>query len=100
MQRFEWDIEKQRINEQKHGLSFEEAKSTFYDPYLLLIEDRVVNGEIRHHAIGFANHQLLLTVAHTVRYEDGEQTIIRIISARKADKYERKRYGAALVRSR
>lgn len=98
MQRFEWDPPKERTNLRKHGIGFELASSVFDDPNLLLEDDRVVDGEERLKAIGLADGKLLLLVVHTVRYEDGTETVIRIISARKPDKRERKRYGDLLAR--
>jgi uncharacterized protein len=100
VQRFEWDLRKERINENKHGFGFELTVSVFDDPYMLLKEDRDVDGEERIQAIGVAGNAVLLLVAHTVRYEDNEEAVIRIISARKADKRERQQYGEALSRSR
>ena len=88
MQRFEWDQKKERTNKQKHGIGFEEAEAVFDDPYLVLEDDRYVDGETRLQAIGFSGNLTLLTVSHTVRYEDTQKTVIRIISARKSDKYE------------
>ena len=99
MQRFEWDLRKERINKKKHGFGFELAASAFDDPYLLLEDDREVDGEERTRAKGVAGDAVLLLVAHTVRYEDNEEAVIRIISARKADKRERQRYGESLSRS-
>jgi uncharacterized DUF497 family protein len=99
LQEFEWDPKKDRINERRHGISFETAEAVFDDPYLLLEEDRDDDGESRLWAIGFAGNLAVLVVVHTVRYEGSQETIIRIISARKADREERRRYGAALSRS-
>jgi uncharacterized DUF497 family protein len=98
VQGFEWDPRKEHRNEKKHGIGFELAASIFDDPYLLLEEDRNVDGEGRVRAIGSAGEAILLLVAHTVRGEDDKETgveIIRIISARRADKKERRRYGEA-----
>ena len=92
--RFEWDAEKNRINKQKHGgLSFESAARVFDDPHTMFRKDRVVAGEQRWHAIGMAADALLLVV-HGYRMEndnDKEETI-RIISAREANKRERRIY--------
>jgi uncharacterized DUF497 family protein len=94
-QQFEWDPKKDQGNLRKHGIGFKAATGVFDDPYLLLEEDRNIAGEDRIQAIGVSGKQmLLLTVAHTVRYEDDKETVIRIISARKATKQERRRYGA------
>jgi uncharacterized DUF497 family protein len=94
-QQFEWDPKKALSNLRKHGIGFEAATVVFDDPYLLPEEDRDIDGEDRIQAIGVSGKQmLLLTIAHTVRYEDDKETVIRIISARKATKQERRRYGA------
>ena len=89
--RFEWDDEKNRTNQQKHGgLAFDSAA---VDPHALFRKDRVVTGEQRWHAIGMATGTLLLVV-HVYRMEnehDKEETI-RIISAREANKRERRIY--------
>lgn len=98
MQRFEWDPKKERINRRKHGIGFEEAEAVFDDPNLLLEDDRFVDGESRVQAIGFSGNLILLTVSHTVLNEESNETVIRIISARRADKHEYRRYGASLSR--
>ena len=88
--RFEWDSKKNRINQAKHnGLDFETAARVFDDPNLILMRDRVIEGEQRWHAIGAVSSALLLVV-HVYREDDvnGEE-IIRIISAREADQRER-----------
>jgi uncharacterized protein len=99
VQRFEWDPNKERINRRKHGIGFEEAEAVFDDANLLLEDDRYVDGEFRVQAIGFSGNLILLTVSHTVRNEESTETVIRIISARKADKHEYRRYGESLSRS-
>ena len=91
--RFEWDAGKNRINLTKHsGLDFETAARVFNDPKIILVEDRVVEGEQRWHAIGAVSAALLLVV-HVYREDevDGEE-IIRIISAREANQRERRIY--------
>ena len=91
--RFEWDEDKSRSNREKHGVAFEAAVNVFSDPFLLLIKDRIEEGEQRWHAIGAAEAAILLVV-HTYRTESehGEKDITRIISARPANKGERRRY--------
>lgn len=92
MIRFEWDDSKSRANRRKHGLSFETARLVFDDPFALMRQDRVVDGEFRWQTIGRVAHEVVLVVAHTVReIEDGGK-VIRLISARKALRGERKRY--------
>lgn len=59
--RFEWDATKSRINRAKHnGLDFETAARVFNDPHVILIEDRVVEGEERWHAIGAVSTAVLV----------------------------------------
>lgn len=89
--KFEWDEIKNRANRRKHGVSFETASLVFADPFARMLQDRVVDGEPRWQAIGRVADELVLVVAHTVRNRNDEE-IIRIISARKALKQERKRY--------
>jgi uncharacterized DUF497 family protein len=91
--RFEWDAAKSRTNQRKHnGLDFETAARVFNDLSIVLIEDRIVEGEQRWHAIGAVSAALLLVV-HVYREDevDGEE-IIRIISAREANQRERRIY--------
>ena len=87
--RFEWNFTKNENNVLKHSVSFDEARKVFSDPFVIVREDRVVEGEMRLHAIGYVERVLL--VVHTVR-EDGLGEIIRIVSARKATRAERKFY--------
>lgn len=88
---FEWDETKAQANLKKHHVSFEIATRVFLDPLALTHQDRIENSEHRWQTLGMVEGCLLLLVAHTVRHEEGDE-IIRIISARKADKKERKHY--------
>lgn len=88
---FEWDAEKAEANLRKHGVSFETAMQVFGDPLLVSVQDRIEGGERRWQTIGAVGGLILLLVAHTWRDDDGDE-IIRIISARRADGKERKRY--------
>lgn len=92
--RFEWDSEKNRINQQKHGgIAFESAALVFDDPNVMLRRDRSVDGEQRWHAIGVAEAAVLLVVhVYRMENENDEEGIIRIISAREANKRERRIY--------
>ena len=86
---FEWDSHKNISNLQKHGVSFEEAKTVFTDEYARLISDPDNSeSEDRFILLGTSIDSKLLVVCHCIR--DAES--IRIISARKADKQERKIY--------
>jgi len=88
---FEWDEQKNSSNQRKHGLSFEEAARVFLDPLCLRQQDRYENGEERWQALGAVNGVAVLLVAHTQRDSEGGE-VIRIISARRATKVERRFY--------
>lgn len=93
--RFEWDPAKAVSNLKKHGVSFETAMRTFADPFALTNLDRIEGGEQRWQTIGAVEGCHILLVAHTVweQDEDGRTIeVIRIISARQADRKERRRY--------
>ena len=89
---FEWSDKKNRINQKKHGLSFEEAKEVFDDPFQISkLDHRFSYFEERWITIGATKKDKILVVANLFFTDDGEE-IIRIISARKANKNERKSY--------
>lgn len=88
--RFEWDENKNEINKRKHKISFEEAKTVFYDDEALVIDDPDHSEEEERFIIlGFSERANLLVVCHCYR---ASETVIRIISARKATKSERNFY--------
>ena len=88
--KFTWDENKALTNQQKYGVSFEEAKTVFYDNYARLITDPDSSQkEERFLLLGLSNQLRLLLVCHCYR-ETGKQ--LRIISARKANKSEQKQY--------
>ena len=84
--RFEWDEAKSHQNRRKHGVDFQVAALVFDDPNHRSKQDRFVNGEERWQTIGLVNE--LLLVCHTWIEED----VVRIVSARKANRTERNRY--------
>lgn len=86
-----WDSEKDALNRAKHGVGFETAALVFDDPFHMSVMDRIVDNEERWRTMGQVGGLLVLIVAHTYMEHDGEETI-RIISARKATRLERKRY--------
>lgn len=89
---FEWDDKKSENNFCKHGIRFEEAALVFDDPFAVSEQDRIKSGEERWQTIGMAGNCLMLLVAHTVRdYADGTE-IVRLISARRVEPKERRRY--------
>lgn len=89
---FEWDEQKADVNLRKHGIRFEDAARVFDDPLAVTDQDRIENGEQRWQTVGMADGYLLLLVAHTVRFEDEGIEVVRIISARRVDRAERRRY--------
>ena len=85
---FEWDPEKAKKNHKKHGVSFEEASTVFYDPLSATFNDPDHSiGEHRLITIGFSSNGRLLVVSHTERGKT-----IRVISARPATARERTRH--------
>lgn len=88
---FEWDPEKNSTNKKKHNLSFETAKNVFLDPGMLCKFDRTIGGEDRWHAIGYVDDELVILAVYTARMQN-DKDAIRIISARKASRKERKLY--------
>jgi uncharacterized protein len=88
--RFEWDQRKNAANKRKHGVSFEEARTVFYDERALLIEDPGDESkEDRFVLLGLSAGLRTLVVCHCYREDD---SLIRIISARKANRQERSDY--------
>jgi uncharacterized DUF497 family protein len=87
--RFEWDKSKALVNLRKHGVSFDEAVTVFYDPLSATIPDPDHSfAEVREVTIGYSSQPRLLLVCHTER-KDG---VVRLISARTATKSERVRH--------
>jgi uncharacterized DUF497 family protein len=87
---FQWDEQKNKINQQKHGISFEEAESVFFDDYAIQFWDEDHSQEEeRFLLLGISSKLRILIVVHCFREED---SIIRIISARKATKNENQEY--------
>ncbi len=85
---FLWDDEKARINPRKHdGITFQQAAEAFFDPFLVVV-DASRNEEARDAVIGLDARWNLLYVVHIER----EESVIRIISARKATRQERAEY--------
>lgn len=87
---FEWDPNKSKANQAKHGVSFEEAASVFYDEWAVeFYDDKNSEWEGRFLLLGVSAQLRLLMVCHCYRAGD---SIIRIISARKATKNESEYY--------
>lgn len=89
------DQEKAVSNLRKRGVSFETALRAFAHPLARSVQDRIEEGEERWQTLGMMEGHLLLLVAHTVQDEDERSLqveVILIISARVADRKERRRY--------
>ena len=94
--RFQWDDKKAAVNKAKHGVSFEEAKTVFYDEDALFrTDDEHSNDEDRFVLLGLSANLRTLAVCHCYRESD---EVIRLISARKADRAERAQYEARRTR--
>lgn len=85
---FDWDENKAENNLKKHGISFDEAKTVFYDDFARIFYDSAhSDNEVRELIIGFSNRNRLIIVSYTERSD-----YIRLISARKVTKKEGKLY--------
>ena len=88
--KFEWDAKKASSNKKKHGISFDEARTVFFDEHAKLIDDPDhSNDEDRFVLLGLSSSLKVVLVCHC--YLD-EGHVIRIISARKASPHESKQY--------
>ena len=87
---FEWDDKKDKTNKRNHGVSFEEARTAFYDENAIQYFDPDHSDEEHRFILLGISYQLkILVVCHCFRESD---SVIRIISARKADKEEEYEY--------
>ena len=87
---FAWDPRKNEVNRRKHHVSFEEARTVFYDDDALVISDpEHSQEEDRFLILGFSAQARLLVVCHCYRESE---SVIRIISARKATRNESRQY--------
>jgi len=93
-QRFDWNTSKNLSNISKHGIPFKLAATIFSDQDTIFLDDcKHSHDEERFIAIGLSKNLNLLTVCHCYRESD---SVIRIISARKANITETKLYGGAI----
>ena len=91
---FEWDENKNKLNKLKHGVTFEEAQTVFYDENALLeFDDKHSDYEERFRILGPSSLGNVLLVVHCLRNE----TTIRIISSRKATQNEKQNYERSLI---
>ncbi len=92
--RFEWDQRKNRANKAKHGVSFEEARTAFFDEHARVIPDpEHSEDEERFVLLGLSIELRVLVVCHCYRRSN---EVVRIISARRADATERNQYAESL----
>jgi hypothetical protein len=90
--KFEWDTNKEKINIQKHGVTFEQASYVFADKFALnKFDDEHSQDEDSWLILGKSLNETLLLVVHTFKDIDGTE-FVRIISARKATKKEKLAY--------
>ena len=90
--RFEWDNSKNKENIKKHNVSFNDAKEVFDDPlHIAILDERFSYFEERWITLGETNKQKLLVVAN-LYFDDNDEEVIRIISAREATKHEQRQY--------
>jgi hypothetical protein len=90
--RFQWDERKGLVNRRKHGVSFDEAQSAFYDPLARVMADpEHSEAEERFLLLGMSRRLRILMVCHC--YRESEE-VIRIISARRATTREAEQYGS------
>ena len=90
---FQWDPAKALANERKHDVTFEEAATVFLDAATLTVYDEEISeNEDRWFTLGFDASGKLLAVAHTYEITEPANVRIRIISARKATRRERRTY--------
>ena len=90
---FDWDKDKAKSNESKHGITFYEAMTVFDDDKAVFMSDKEHSEyEERFTVLGLSENSNLLMVCHCYRDRD---SVIRIISARRATKPEQKLYGGA-----
>jgi uncharacterized DUF497 family protein len=90
---FEWNPEKAKQNLRKHGVSFERAASVFLDPFAISVYDEEHSeNEDRWITIGSVTNEVLVVVVHTFKTVTEKTALVRIISARKAEREELMQY--------
>ena len=89
--KFEWDERKNEENLRKHELDFADAHEVFELPMLVAVDKREGYGEERYLAIGFLKHLVVVLV-----FAEPDDDTIRIVSLRKASRYEREQFGEFL----
>jgi uncharacterized protein len=88
---FAWDSEKAKSNLRKHGIAFEDSVRAFADPHLISDIESHVDGEDRWRTIAMLDGSIVVFIIHTIS-DLSDTEVIRIISARRADRKERRYY--------
>jgi uncharacterized protein len=89
---FEWDEDKNETNIRRHGIDFADIPTVFNAPMLTDLDDRIEYGEDRWMSIG-----ILANLTVVIIWTERDTDTIRLISARKANRYERQRYESYLT---
>jgi uncharacterized DUF497 family protein len=97
--RFSWDSEKEARNMRKHGLDFSIAARAFADPFAVTEQNRIDNGELRWRTLALVDGRAVLLVAHTLGEDDDGTEHVHIVSARTADRKERRYYDECRLRA-
>ncbi len=88
--KFDWDEAKSRLNQKKHGVSFEEARTVFFDDFAVeFYDDEHSQSEDRFLLLGLSSSLRILMICHCLREDE---SVIRIISARRATRKEQRLY--------
>ena len=95
--RFQWDEQKNRQNFHKHDVRFETAVLVFDDPYAITQRDVTLEDEERWITVGAIGPGSILLVVHTF-YEEHDEEVIRVISARAAESHDEKAHKGAEAR--
>jgi len=85
----EWDSAKEQANRKKHGIDFRTVARVFLDPFAIEFDDLDATGDLRFNVIGLVDGRMLF-VTYTMRGE-----VVRIISARRAEPHEKRKYHEA-----
>ena len=90
---FDWDEAKADSNKRKHGVTFDEGRTVFYDPLrVTIVDEEHSDEEQRLLTFGCSEKPRLLLVVHTEQEVVGDLVLVRIISCRKATRQEREEY--------
>jgi len=98
-QYFEWDEAKATKNKKKHKIEFKNVIDAFDDPFAITEQNCIEGGEYRWRTIGMTKGMVVVFIGHAI-YEHEDAEVIRIMTARKADRKERSYYEHSKIRAR